>query len=793
MPQAATASVVATYEMSPSSDADDGAALKDICTVLDQRLTALSAVADAVAALSCEALKADVTAAFAWVSTVSADGSSSDKDVVAVASDFKVLLKDSKLTVKQLLHDNPSITFIPAFHGHLRSVARSVRLELKSSSARTWSMKLAAVVSSLELPLLNVGEASLGRAKLCLLASSLLEGFKSKAAGWPDLDAIQDIVKSSRAAHLRKDYIKTVNDVCDLCDLVRKILSWEALTAFVSLEGSELLEKSRGTFKAEGSEDNAKPDKKREKEKKKKVMGKGTSVLIEFIKEKLQTETTEGVDISTSVEKWAQGFLSLFDPNDPRFESLLDKVKEIVDSNESRRLPKLPKGTRDFAKEQMAVRDKAFKTITDVFKRHGAMALDTPAFELRETLMGKYGEDSKLVYDLADQGGELCSLRYDLTVPFARYVAMNGITSMKRYQIGKVHRRDNPSKGRYREFYQCDFDIAGDYKTVAPDSEVVKILTELLDELNIGDYEIKLNHRKLLDGILNFCGVPTEKFKTICSSIDKLDKLSFEQIKREMVDEKGLDVETADKIGTFVKQRGRPLELLAELKQGGSKFLEEDPALSALNEMDMLFKCLESAGCIDKVVLDLSLARGLDYYTGVIFEAVFKGATQVGSIAAGGRYDDLIGMFGTKKVPAVGVSLGIERVFTIMEQQLQKDQNQAIRATETQIQVSVLNDDLLPLAFKLASACWNARISAECMVTKNLRKHISRAIELRIPFMVIVGGNEIEKGVVKLKDVVANKEEEVPLSDSFKALKREEVTLSDFAEEIFARLHSMSS
>ncbi|KAK3035525.1 hypothetical protein RJ639_034730 [Escallonia herrerae] len=791
MPQAAVASVVATYEMSPSSDTDDGAALEGICTVLDQRLSALSAVADAVAALSCEALKADVTAAFAWVSTVSADGSSSDKDIVAVVSDFKVLLKDSKLTVKQLLHDNPSITFIPPFHGHLRSVARSVRLELKSSSARTWSMKLAAVVSSLELPLLNVGEASLGRAELCLLASSLLECFKSKAAGWPDLDAIQDIVKSSRAAHLRKDYVKAVNDVCDLCDLVRKSLSWEALTAFVSLEGSELLEKSRGTFKAEGSEGNAKPDKKREK--KKKITGKGTTDLIQFIKEELQLETTEGVEISTSVEKWAQGFLSLFDPNDPRFESLLDKVKEIVDSNESRRLPKLPKGTRDFAKEQMAVRDKAFKTITDVFKRHGAMALDTPAFELRETLMGKYGEDSKLVYDLADQGGELCSLRYDLTVPFARYVAMNGITSMKRYQIGKVHRRDNPSKGRYREFYQCDFDIAGDYKTVAPDSEVVKILTELLDELNIGDYEIKLNHRKLLDGILNFCGVPTEKFRTICSSIDKLDKLSFEQIKREMVDEKGLDVETANKIGTFVKQRGRPLELLAELQQGGSEFLEEDPAFSALNEMDMLFKCLESAGCIDKVVLDLSLARGLDYYTGVIFEAVFKGATQVGSIAAGGRYDDLIGMFGTKKVPAVGVSLGIERVFTIMEQQLQKDQNQAIRATETQIQVSVLSADLLPLAFKLASACWNARISAEYMVHKQIMKHINRAIELRIPFMVIAGKDEIEKGVVKLKDVVANKEEEVPSSDFFKALKREEVTLSDFAEELIARLRSMSS
>ncbi|KAI3962400.1 hypothetical protein MKW92_020821 [Papaver armeniacum] len=130
--------------------------------------------------------------------------------------------------------------------------------------------------------------------------------------------------------------------------------------------------------------------------------------------------------------------------------------------------------------------------VVRVFKRHGAMALDTPVFELRDTLMGKYGEDSKLVFDLADQGGELCSLRYDLTVPFARYVAMNGYRPFKRYQIGKVYRRDNPSKGRFREFYQCDFDIAGKYCTMGPDFEVVKVLTELLDELNIGEYEVFL-------------------------------------------------------------------------------------------------------------------------------------------------------------------------------------------------------------------------------------------------------------------------------------------------------------
>uniref|UniRef100_A0A2P2J5Q7 Histidine--tRNA ligase, cytoplasmic n=1 Tax=Rhizophora mucronata TaxID=61149 RepID=A0A2P2J5Q7_RHIMU len=417
-------------------------------------------------------------------------------------------------------------------------------------------------------------------------------------------------------------------------------------------------------------------------------------------------------------------------------------------------------GTRDFAKEQMAIREKAFSIITEVFKRHGATALDTPAFELRETLMGKYGEDSKLIYDLADQGGELCSLRYDLTVPFARYVAMNGLTSFRRYQIAKVYRRDNPSKGRYREFYQCDFDIAGQYEEMGPDFEIIKILTELLDELDIGDYEVKLNHRKLLDGMLEICGVPPEKFRSICSSIDKLDKQTFEQVKKEMVEEKGLNSETADRIGSFVKERGPPKELLSRLKQKGSSFLDNASSKCALDDLEILFEALQNSKCINKVVFDLSLARGLDYYTGVIFEAV--GTMQVGSIAAGGRYDNLIGMFGTKQVPAVGVSLGIERVFTMMEQ-LQKDRNQTARPTETQVLLSILGDKRkLCLAAELVSELWNARLKAEYVVSTRFSKHIDRARESRIPWMVLVGDKEMEKGIVKIKNIETTIEEEVP-------------------------------
>ncbi|KAM7492875.1 hypothetical protein LguiB_027484 [Lonicera macranthoides] len=760
---------------------DATAALQGISALLDHRASALSTVADAVASLSCEALKADVASAFALI-VDSGDGTS-DKDRVVVANDFKTLLNGSKLVGKQL-HCPDQVSDIPKVHGRFRSVSRSLhsamRVELNSVAGCGTGKDLATVLSPLALALQNLGETSWGRAKLIIdsslgLGSNFVEIFNM---GCPNINTLVDLIKCSQAAYHDKDYVKSLHEIYNLSEIVRKILSWEAAIAFLSLDGStELTWGLRVAEELSGENAKGGETTKKNKEKRKKVvLGKGTTVLVQLLIDRLNLETTGVEDCGRSalLEKWARDFLSILNPTDPGFEFLLKKVKEIVDSNESRRLPKLPKGTRDFAKEQMAVREKAFSIIGDVFKRHGAMALDTPAFELRETLMGKYGEDSKLIYDLADQGGELCSLRYDLTVPFARFVAMNGLTSFKRYQIAKVYRRDNPSKGRYREFYQCDFDIAGQYEKMGPDSEVVLILTELLDELNIGDYEVKLNHRKLLDGMLDICGVPPEKFRTICSSIDKLDKQPFEQIRKEMVDEKGLNVEAADTIGTFVKRRGRPLELLSELKQEGSKFIENSASLAALNDLEILFKALEKAGCIDRLVLDLSLARGLDYYTGVIFEAVFKGATQVGSIAAGGRYDNLIGMFGTKQVPAVGVSLGIERVFTIMEQ-LQRDKNQAIRASETEILVSVLGDDL-SLAFEMTSKCWKAKLKAEYMVHKKVQKHIQRANELRIRWMAIIGETELSRGVVKLKDLNAGKEEDVPITT--------------FVEELHTRLRS---
>lgn len=749
------------------------AAFDGISALLDHGSSALCPVADAVAALSCEALRADLSA---FNLTDSGDGSSA-KDDVAVASDFKVFFNGSKLVVNSNVLGpasaaTPAISRIPAVYGNLREVCRLLhnrtRVQLSSAAFRAGAAEaMSTALSSLALALYNLADTSSSRARLLLdsLPSDELRSILGAQRASSNIDSIKQLLSYSHAALIDKDYVRSAHQIYCLLEAVRKAVCWEVTVAFVSLEGGGIIaavtESKNPPLSAPPGAD------KKKGERRKKVMGKGSSALMQFIKESLLSgdgaaNETNSISASTLVEKWAQDFLAFLDPRNSGFEILLEKLKDIVASNESRRLPKLPKGTRDFAKEQMTIREKAFSIIVDVFKRHGATALDTPAFELRETLMGKYGEDSKLIYDLADQGGELCSLRYDLTVPFARYVAMNGLMSFKRYQIAKVYRRDNPSKGRFREFYQCDFDIAGQFEKMGPDFEVIKILTELLNELDIGDYEVKLNHRKLLDGMMAICGVPQEKFRTICSSIDKLDKQSFEQIKREMVNEKGLTEEVADAIGTFVKEQGPPMELLCKLKCEGSKFLENNESHLALNELEILFKALGKANCDSKVVFDLSLARGLDYYTGVIFEAVFRGSTQVGSIAAGGRYDNLIGMFGTKQVPAVGISLGIERVFVILEQ-LQKDRNQAMRPTETEVLVSILGDDL-SLGAELVSELWDAKVKAEYMLDKRLMKHIGRARDSMIPWMLIVGENELKQGVVRLKDVVATKDYDIPRS-----------------------------
>jgi len=442
---------------------------------------------------------------------------------------------------------------------------------------------------------------------------------------------------------------------------------------------------------------------------------------------------------------------------------------------------KTAKGTRDYQPPQMAVREKVFNKIIETFKRHGAETIDTPVFELKEVLTGKYGEDSKLIYDLADQGGEILALRYDLTVPFARYCAMNKISNIKRYHMAKVYRRDNPSiaRGRLREFYQCDFDIAGAYDAMIPDAECVKIVQEILSSVDVGPFVIKVNHRMILDGIFEVCGVKEDMFRTICSSVDKLDKSPWEEVKKEMTEEKGLDEDAADRIGEYVRMSGGT-DLIEKLLD--SKLAESKSAKQGLEDMKLLLKYCSLYGCGEVVSFDLSLARGLDYYTGVIYEAVLCGDAKdeageeisVGSVAGGGRYDGLVGMFDPKgrSVPCVGVSIGIERLFSIMEANIARKQEK-VRTVDTQVFVISAQKNLAEERMKVVQELWTGDIKTEHSYKKNpkMLNQLQYCEDNGIPLAVVLGESEIAGGVVKLRDIVTRAEVEVKREDMVLAIK----------------------
>ncbi|OQR93342.1 histidyl-tRNA synthetase [Achlya hypogyna] len=463
-------------------------------------------------------------------------------------------------------------------------------------------------------------------------------------------------------------------------------------------------------------------------------------------------------------------------PFDFRPASLHSLLEELfarlgAKSGGQRREPKIAKGAQDFKPHQMQLREEIFHKIRAVFKRHAGVEIETPVFELKETLTGKYGEDSKLIYDLADQGGELLALRYDLTVPFARYMALHSPGNIKRYAIARVYRRDNPqmARGRFREFYQCDFDIAGTYPLMLADAEVISIGIEVLKEFpELGSFKIKLSHRKLLDAILDLCGVPADKIRTTCSAIDKLDKETWETVRAEMVDEKDVAPEVADRIQAFVTQVGSPRELHAKLL-AEKRFGTNAPAAEAMKELALLFNYLDAMGVLDYVSFDLSLARGLDYYTGLIYEFVLTGsnAGQVGSIAAGGRYDNLVGMFSATnaQIPCVGVSMGIERIFGMLQKHAEDTKTAAKAAA--QVLVAQTSKDLLIARLAVCKELWQNNIAAEILPSENPKfvKQLQYALDAGIPYVVVIGEDEIAAGNVNVKVLATKEEFTVPRSE----------------------------
>jgi histidyl-tRNA synthetase len=475
------------------------------------------------------------------------------------------------------------------------------------------------------------------------------------------------------------------------------------------------------------------------------------SLITELLVSRNQLKSEEVLGKGVSSE--------LFFGMEPVFEEILGADRKV------KKKPKLPKGTRDYTPLQMSIKGYAIRTIKDIFAKHGGVEIDTPVFELRETLLGKYGEEGgKLVYDLEDQGGELLSLRYDLTVPFARYMGLNSIQKIKRFHIAKVYRRDQPNmkRGRFREFYQCDFDIAGKYDPLLPDAEILTIMAEILEAFDL-DFEIKISHRLLLEAMVECAGIPLSKFKYVCSSVDKLDKETWENVSLELKNQKGLDEDQISKLAKMIVFKGSIKDIVNAVREQNI-FGDNKKAQKSLEELELLDKYLGLLGKSHRIVLDLTMARGLDYYTGVIYEGVLKeGGLNLGSIGGGGRYDDLIGMFSNRKIPSVGMSIGIERLFILLEKKFKKK----ARKCQTEVLVATIGGGLVEKQLAMVRRLWDSDIKAEILynLKGKLDRQLKYALENGIPLIVWIGEEEAQKKIYKVKNLEEKKEEEVPEGD----------------------------
>ena len=442
--------------------------------------------------------------------------------------------------------------------------------------------------------------------------------------------------------------------------------------------------------------------------------------------------------------------------------------------------PSIPKGTRDFGQVEMARRNYIFDTIRSVFRTYGYQEIQTPAMENLSTLLGKYGEEGdKLLFRILNSGDcfsgaglesfrlegdcfnskalslKVCEkgLRYDLTVPFARYVVQHQSEisfPFKRFQIQPVWRADRPQKGRYREFYQCDVDVIGSRSQVN-ELELVQMVDAVFGKLNVR-VGIHINNRKVLTGFAQIAGAP-DKVVDITVAIDKLDKIGLEKVKEEMA-EKGLSeggIAVIEQILSLSGSFGEKLSAMRALFQGGSASgLTSETGLKGLEEVEELFGLVAAAGVNAPVELDLSLARGLNYYTGAIFEVKALDG-EIGSICGGGRYDNLTGIFGLPDLSGVGISFGADRIYDVLTG---LNLFPEALGSSTQLLFAVMGADELRYVLPVAKALREAGVSVDVYPeAAKLKKQFDYADKKAIPFISINGSTEMEAGTVNIKNL----------------------------------------
>lgn len=419
--------------------------------------------------------------------------------------------------------------------------------------------------------------------------------------------------------------------------------------------------------------------------------------------------------------------------------------------------PQRLKGFRDLMPTAMFVRQHVMDTLRGIFELHGFVPLETPALEYAATLEGKYGEEERLIYKFEDAGKRRVGLRYDLTVPLARVVAMhlNDLQfPWKRYQINPVWRGENPQFGRYREFYQCDIDIVGAPSMLA-DAEVLSIYGKAMEKLGFTGYRVVVNNRKLLSGLGRSAGVAPEETRTVFRAMDKLDKVGSDGVREEMV-RNGLSEEVAGRAlalfttGGEVRSFSENLALLGEL----SGPLKDNPeATEGIEELRQLFEALGSiGGDLDRYRLSLTLARGLDYYTGSVYE-VHVDEPKIGALGAGGRYDELMSLFSGRNLPTVGGSFGVERMVDVLLELGMVEP----RSTRSLALVTVFDasSESVGSSLKLASDLRERGVPCEVYLNPgtNVGKQLGYADRLGIPFALIAGPDELSSGSVAVKSL----------------------------------------
>ena len=431
----------------------------------------------------------------------------------------------------------------------------------------------------------------------------------------------------------------------------------------------------------------------------------------------------------------------------------------------------IPKGTRDFGQKEMARRNYIFDTIRSVFRTYGYQEIQTPAQENLSTLLGKYGEEGdKLLFRIQNSGekADLApekGLRYDLTVPFARYVVQHQSEisfPFKRFQIQPVWRADRPQKGRYREFYQCDVDVIGTRSQVN-ELELVQMVDAVFGKLGVR-VGIHINNRKVLTGFAEIAGAP-DKVVDITVAIDKLDKVGLEAVKEEMAD-KGLAAGGIAVIEQILSLSGAFQEKLAAMKalfQGGSaSAVVSETGLKGLEELEELFGLIDAAGVSSQVEMDLSLARGLNYYTGAIFE-VKALDWPIGSICGGGRYDNLTGIFGLPDVSGVGISFGADRIYDVLTG---LEAFPAELGSATRLLFAVMGPAELRYVLPLARSLREHGVAVEVYPDAGkLKKQFDYADRRHIPFISINGSNEIEAKTVNIKNLQTGDQQAFPAGD----------------------------